>query len=172
VPTRFTTSVPSAPFLTPRIFFPTGKLRVHTAPGSKTERFAANSWRVTHEIVCPGPPTRHSYPFKTHSFRAPTSGLAQRNFKQGAGRSPTTLHTPCVLAPCLKSSALCRARHSRHAYAVHLLEAGTDVRRIQLLMGHRSLATTARYLRLATTTVCATTSPLDLLPLPVVDPQS
>ena len=60
----------------------------------------------------------------------------------------------------------------RHAYAVHLLEAGTDVRRIQLLLGHRSLATTARYLRLATTTVCATTSPLDLLPLPVLDPKS
>jgi integrase/recombinase XerD len=59
----------------------------------------------------------------------------------------------------------------RHAYAVHLLEAGTDVRRIQLLLGHRSLSTTARYLRLATTTVCATTSPLDLLPLPV-DPKS
>jgi site-specific recombinase XerD len=58
----------------------------------------------------------------------------------------------------------------RHAYAVHLLEAGTDVRRIQLLLGHRSLATTARYLRLATTTVCATTSPLDLLS--IVDPKS
>jgi site-specific recombinase XerD len=60
----------------------------------------------------------------------------------------------------------------RHAYAVHLLESGTDVRRIQLLLGHRSLATTARYLRLATTTVCATTSPLDLLPLPIADPQA
>jgi site-specific recombinase XerD len=60
----------------------------------------------------------------------------------------------------------------RHAYAVHLLEAGTDVRRIQLLLGHRSLSTTARYLRLATTTVCATTSPLDLLPLPIVNPKS
>jgi len=59
----------------------------------------------------------------------------------------------------------------RHAYAVHLLEAGTDVRRIQLLLGHRSLSTTARYLCLATKTVCATTSPLDLLPYPVIDPQ-
>jgi len=55
----------------------------------------------------------------------------------------------------------------RHAFAVHLLEQGTDVRTIQLLLGHRSLATTARYLRIATNKVCATTSPFDLLPQPV-----
>ena len=55
----------------------------------------------------------------------------------------------------------------RHAFAVHMLENGTDVRTIQLLMGHRSLSTTATYLRIAVTKVCSATSPLDLLPRPV-----
>ncbi|RVH71486.1 integrase, partial [Sinorhizobium meliloti] len=54
----------------------------------------------------------------------------------------------------------------RHAFAVHLLEAGADVRTIQLLLGHRSLATTAHYLRIATNKVCATASPFELLPRP------
>ena len=54
----------------------------------------------------------------------------------------------------------------RHAFAVHLLEAGADVRTIQWLLGHRSLKTTAQYLCLATNKICAMASPLDLLPQP------
>jgi len=59
----------------------------------------------------------------------------------------------------------------RHAFAVHLLEQGTDIRTIQLLLGHRSLAMTVRYLQLTTSRVCATISPLDRMqPSPTAKP--
>jgi site-specific recombinase XerD len=83
------------------------------------------------------------------------------------------ISTDAVEQACQKARRRCpipkpTTPHSlRHAFAVHLLESGTDVRTIQLLPGHRSLATTARYLRIATTKVCSTSSPLDLLPAPV-----
>lgn len=84
---------------------------------------------------------------------------------------PITRHA--VEKACQEAYSRCRISkpitpHSfRHAFAVHMLENGTDIRTIQLLMGHRSLSTTAIYLRIATTKVCSATSPLDLLPRPV-----
>lgn len=54
----------------------------------------------------------------------------------------------------------------RHSFATHLLEAGVDVRKIQAVLGHDKLETTARYTRVATGMIAAIESPLEALSLP------
>jgi integrase/recombinase XerD len=74
--------------------------------------------------------------------------LACRRMAKGAGISKTvTPHT------------------FRHSFATHLLEAGTDIRTIQALLGHRSLRTTALYTLVSPARLTTTKSPLDLLDL-------
>jgi site-specific recombinase XerD len=83
------------------------------------------------------------------------------------GRPPskvTVCHAYAVAAEQAGITKRVRTHVLRHSYATHLLDAGTDVRVIQALLGHRSLQTTARYTRVSTVLVRNTPSPLELLP--------
>jgi site-specific recombinase XerD len=60
----------------------------------------------------------------------------------------------------------------RHCFATHLLEAGVDPRTIQVLMGHSSISTTMRYLRVARPDMSQEGSPFDLLQFSQGDPIS
>jgi site-specific recombinase XerD len=58
----------------------------------------------------------------------------------------------------------------RHSFATHLLEQGVDIHVIQDLLGHRNIATTTRYARVAINTIRQIQSPLELLNLEAAAP--
>jgi site-specific recombinase XerD len=84
---------------------------------------------------------------------------------------PQTLHVACKVAREMAGLDKRVTVHTlRHSFATHLLENGTDIRIIQVLLGHSNLATTARYAQVATHTIANTISPLDHTELGIAPP--
>lgn len=125
-------------------------IRIHQGKGNQ-DRYSLLSYRLLHERraywrldryrpwLFPGQdPKRHM-----------SSGTAQKIYnhaRRQVGIDPGSgIHT------------------LRHSFATHLLDAGVDPRTIPLLLGHRSIRTTARYLHVSRRHLQHVRSPLDLL---------
>jgi site-specific recombinase XerD len=83
-----------------------------------------------------------------------------------AGRAITPCTVRDALARAIKKTGITKrvTLHGlRHAFATHLLEAGTDIRVIQALLGHSSIRSTVRYTQVSRAHVAKVQSPLDLL---------
>ena len=89
--------------------------------------------------------------------------------RKAAGKPLTTRHLNRLFHEAADAAGIKKGvtLHAlRHSFATHLLDRGTDIRKIQALLGHDKLDTTARYVRVATGMISAIESPLDLLSQP------
>lgn len=96
-------------------------------------------------------------PFDLHEYLFPS-------WKKDRHMSAASLQLACREAAAHSGLRKRVTVHSlRHAFATHLLEQGTDIRVIQVLLGHSRIDTTARYTRVSPQIVTGTVSPLDRL---------
>ena len=129
-------------------------IRIRQAKGQK-DRYVMLSLRllaVLREYWKAARPTLFLFPGKVpdRPVTTRTVGRACRDAREAAGLGKhVTVHT------------------LRHSFATHLLEAGTDIRIIQVLLGHRNLRTTEVYTHVSAVALEATQSPLDRLAPPI-----
>jgi site-specific recombinase XerD len=86
--------------------------------------------------------------------------------RKSAGKPLTTRHLNRLFHEAADAAGIRKSvsLHAlRHSFATHLLDNGTDIRKIQALLGHKKLETTARYVHVATGMISAVESPLDRL---------
>jgi site-specific recombinase XerD len=89
--------------------------------------------------------------------------------RKSAGRPITTRHLNRLFREAADTAGIKKGvtLHTlRHSFATHLLEDDTHIRKIQVLLGHEKLETTARYLHVAAGMISAVESPLDRLARP------
>jgi len=125
-------------------------IRPEIAKGKK-ERYVMLSERLLAILRAYWSATRPPLPwvFATRTGRHLDGGTARKALKLAVSKAGIEKRaTPHVL---------------RHSFATHLLEGGTELRVIQVLLGHASIQTTTRYVRVSTALIAKTQSPLERL---------
>jgi site-specific recombinase XerD len=103
-------------------------------------------------------------------WRRPTEWLFPSKQRQDRPLDEASIRVLCRNAG--KRAGIGRRVHPhlfRHACATHMLDAGADLRTIQVLLGHSDIRTTARYLRVSLQRLQAAGSPFDTLQLRPID---
>ncbi len=124
-------------------------IRIEQSKGNK-DRYTVLSKKVLHNLRSHWDVYRPSTYFFTpnYSDEPLSESIVRKVFKKSLIKSGINKN--------------CSFHVLRHSFATHLLEAGYDLRKIQVMLGHKSITTTTVYLHVAQNSISKITSPLDM----------